>query len=165
MLRVCVLLLVRSTLVDACSWTDQKFQITASSTQSQSFWCNNMDGSVDQPVKASFKSPSGDSYAFKVGIYSDATAKCDWGSVSPDISWPDEKYSDAFDHTSSKAYPANFKSETVCASFWCHNWVTTCNIEVTNLAIGAAADGELGQSSTTIAAPSAWGRLRAKLGI
>jgi len=108
-----------------------------------------MDGTIAQPVNATFKSPVGDSYSFRVGIFSDPSASCDADGPAPDKWWPEEDYKDAFSHTSNNNYYANFNSETMVVELYCHNYVEDCNLEMSlTIGKGAVGVGTMGTSKS-----------------
>lgn len=118
----------------ACTWSHNK------SVVSHGWWfcCEGMDGTVSQPVNATFQSPVGDKYSFRVGIYHDPLASCDH---DPDTWWPEQDYADAFPHSSYGMYSANYAKEKVVAQLWCHNMVENCNLEMIGLTIGTGTTG------------------------
>ncbi len=127
----CLLVAAGLSAADACTFADQKFQVNAYG--SYVFCCKNLDGTVAQPVNSTFQSVTGDSYAYKVGLASDPNY-CD---SSPDKQFPDNDFSDAFDHTVAQEYSGNFVKESVVVQFWCHNIIQRCNIVAPSIVIGS----------------------------
>ena len=127
-----------------CTWPDWKGKVKYGYQ-----FCCNMDGTVPQPVDATFKSPVGDTYSFRVGIFHDPDADC---GGEPDKWFPQEDYSDAFEHTSSNSYSANYAKERDVAQLYCHNAWYDCNLEMVSLTIGSK-DASVGVGTMAFTKP------------
>lgn len=120
------------TNVSADGCTFDPWQGTISNGETETFCCNNLDGSLTQNIQATVKSVNNDYYHVQSGSSNDPTY-CD---VSPPTTFSEQDYHDNLEHTfSDSATSQNYSTESVVVLISCHNYVDDCQISLESMTI------------------------------